>query len=68
MSMASKATKRAAARNKVPDYLSMKDDGTRWVVVDLEGVPVYISDKGTTKPIADHLSRGLLQSTKVIQI
>lgn len=66
--MASKSSKRAAARNKVPDYLSMKDDGTRWVVVDNTGKPVYLSKEGTTKPIADHLSRGLLQPTEVKQI
>jgi hypothetical protein len=45
-----------------------KDDGTRWVVIDLDGNIVYPTKTGSTKAQATRLATGLVQPAKIVEI
>lgn len=59
--------KKKKDKNKIPDYLLVKDDGTRWLVVDKQGQRLYPGN-GVSKREAMRLSEGLLIESEIIQV
>lgn len=45
-----------------------KDDGSRWIVTDLDGNIVYPTKTGSTKAQATRLATGLIQPAKIVEI
>lgn len=67
----SKTTKKArrAGGRKVSNAPVEKDDGTRWIVWNLDtDHPAYLTKGGTTKAEAKRLAEGLVAPTELRQV